>query len=137
MGTQAKNLSKMSVWQSVILISLYSRAKQHRGHTYQPHPVTWPPVQREMMVCSYPQGSTCIATWRARYVLYRALVLDVACVHFVRITIGAMVSVFRYIGKYSPGAHLAPVVSLLPANRMQLVGKLRTWTLERDRKMFM
>ena len=45
------------------------------GHTYQHHPDTWPPVQCETMVCSYPQGSTRIATWRAEYVLYyRALV---------------------------------------------------------------
>ena len=77
-----------------LLDTLYKRLKScvlswHCSHAYRPRPDTWPPVQREMtvsvflgftmcicetMVCSYPQGSTRIATWRAGYVLYRALV---------------------------------------------------------------
>ena len=66
----------------------------HHGHTYQPYPDAWPRVMynvRWRFQCSqgslysvhlsdnglFLSSSTCIATWRAGYVLYRHLVLIV------------------------------------------------------------
>ena len=63
----------------------------HRGHTCQPHPDTWPPVQRETTVSVFLgftiqhafvrrqfvpilKESARIAMWPAGYVLYSALV---------------------------------------------------------------
>ena len=44
----------------------------------------------ETTVCSSPHGNTCIATWRAGYVLYRVL-LSMVCIHSM-----VFLSVFRY-----------------------------------------